>query len=177
MLQKSFRAIALLAAAAAFLGGCQADRTPDCPTMTTLVPTSEASVFVPGSPPDPSNLLYTVEIVKVDSSCDLDKKTSDADVSLDVHFRATRAPTGSAAGYTVPYFVAVTEGTDKVLLKKQFKAELSFAPGQSVVEFTDTVASTQVKPKGEKKAYDYQVLVGLQLTREQLDYNNRRIGQ
>ena len=177
MFQKSVRALALLAAAAAVLGGCQADRTPDCPTMTALVPTSEASVFVPGMPPDPTNLLYRVEIVKVDSSCDLDKKTSDADVSLEVHFRATRAPSGNAAGYSVPYFVAVTEGTDKVLLKKQFKAQVSFEPGQTSVDFTDSIASTQVNPQGEKKAYDYQVLVGLQLTKEQLEYNNRRIGQ
>lgn len=174
MAQSHFRAIALLSLAA--LGGCQSDKTGECPTMTALVPTSEETVFVPGSPPDPANMLYTVEIVDVKGDCDLDKKALNADVGLEVHFRATRAPSGSPTGYTVPYFVAVTEGTERVLAKRNFTVQFSFAPGQSTVDFNDTVASTEVRAKGEKKTYDYQVLVGLQLTKEQREYN-RKMGR
>ena len=140
--------------------------------MTALVQASEESVFVPKSTPDPSNLLYAVEITSVKGSCDVDKKAMDADVSLDVHFRATRAPSGAGASYSVPYFVAVTEGTDRVLAKKNFTIGFTFAPGQATADFSDSVASTDVKAKGEKRTYDYQVLVGLQLTKEQLDYNH-----
>jgi len=171
MPQPFFRALALAGFTAAFLAGCSADKSGLCPTMTALVQASEESVFVPKSTPDPSNLLYTVEITSVRGSCDVDKKGEGADVSLDVHFRATRAPSGAAASYSVPYFVAVTEGTDRVLAKKNFNIQFSFAPGQATAEFSDSIASTDVKAKGEKRTYDYQVLVGLQLTKEQLDYN------
>lgn len=170
----SFGIVALVGLAAVGLAACQSDKTGECPTMTALVPASEESVFVPGSTADPSNLLYKVEILGVDGSCDLDKKSTSADVSLDIRFRATRAPSGSSAGYTVPYFVAVTEGTDRVIAKRKFTVEFSFAPGQSSVDFADTVASTKVTASGEKKTYDYQVLAGLQLTKEQLEYNQHQ---
>lgn len=139
--------------------------------MTALVPASEESVFVPGKPKDPSNLLYTVEIMKVSGDCDVDKKDTQADVSLGIDFHATRSPSGAAAQYRIPYFVAVTEGTERVLAKKQFWVEFNFAPGQSTTDFSDSVASTLVNAKGEKKTYDYQVLVGLQLTKAEFEYN------
>jgi hypothetical protein len=140
--------------------------------MTALVAASEASFFVPKATPDPSNLLYRVEITSVKGDCDVDKKALNADVSLEVHFRATRSPSDTPASYSVPYFVAVTEGTDRVLAKKNFNVEFSFVPGQATADFTDTIASTEVQSKGEKRTYDYQVLVGLQLTKEQLQYNH-----
>ena len=142
--------------------------------MTALVQTSEESVFVPKSTPDPSNLLYTVEIASVKGKCEVDKKLTNSSVSLDIRFRATRAPSGVAAEYNVPYFVAVTEGTDRVLAKKNFTVHFAFAPGRAAVDFADSVASIDVKSEGEKKPYDYQVLAGLQLTKEQLEYNRSK---
>ncbi len=139
--------------------------------MTALVPASEEFVFVPGKPTDPSNLLYTVEITKVKGDCDLDKKDTQADVSLNIDFHAARSPSGAPAQYRIPYFVAVTEGTDRVLAKKQFWVEFGFAPDQSTADFSDSVASILVNAKGEKNTYDYQVLVGLQLTKAEFEYN------
>jgi len=107
----------------------------------------------------------------VKGKCDVDKKLIDSTVSLDIHFRATRAPSGAAAEYSVPYFVAVTEGTDRVLAKKNFSIRFEFAPGQASVDFSDSIDSVVVKAQGEKRSFDYQVLAGLQLTKEQLEYN------
>lgn len=142
--------------------------------MTALVESSEETVFVPGSTPDPSNMLYTVEITSVKGRCDLSKKSTTADVSLDIDFRASRAPSGVAAQYSVPYFVVVTEGTDRILARKNFTIQFSFAPGQATADFSDSVGSVEVKAKGEKKTYDYQVLAGLQLSKQQLEYNRRQ---
>jgi hypothetical protein len=166
-----FRASILAVCAAAFLTGCSADRTGECPTMNAVSVVSSQTVFKPGAAPDPSNQLYTVEIMSVKGACSLDKKATTAESSLEISFRATRAPSGDTAQYSVPYFVAVTEGTERVVAKKLFTIDFSFAPGQSTATFSDTVASTEVTARREKKTYDYQVLVGLQLTKEQLDYN------
>jgi hypothetical protein len=171
MLQQRFCLTALVGLLAVSLAGCHADVSAVCPTMTALVQTSEASIFVPKSTPDPSNLLYTVEITRVKGDCDVDKKLLDSKVSLEIHFRAMRAPSGTAAEYDVPYFVAVTEGTDRVLAKKNFKVHFAFAPGQATADFSDSVAAIDVQSKGEKKSFDYQVLAGLQLTKDQLEYN------
>jgi hypothetical protein len=112
-----------------------------------------------------------VEIATVKGDCDVDGKDTQADVSLNIAFHAARSPSGAPAQYRIPYFVAVTEGTDRVLAKKQFWVEFGFAPGQSSADFSDSVASVLVNAKGEKKTYDYQVLVGLQLTKAEYEYN------
>ena len=171
MSHSAIRATALAGFVAALLSGCTSDKTGECPTMTALVPAAEESVFVPGAPKDPSNLLYTVEIMRVKGDCDVDKKDTQADVSLNIDFHAARSPSGVAAQYRIPYFVVVTEGTERVLAKKQFWVEFGFSPGQSAIDFSDSVASVLVNAKGEKKTYDYQVLVGLQLTKAEFEYN------
>jgi hypothetical protein len=171
MAQKSLHLTMLVGLVAVSLAGCHTDRSAVCPTMTALVQASEMSIFVPKATPDPSHLLYTVEIASVKGDCDVDKKLTDAKIGLEVHFRATRAPSGAAAEYSAPYFVAVTEGTDRVLIKKNFTVRFAFAPGQAATDFSDSVAAIEVKPQGEKKPFDYQVLAGLQLTKEQLEYN------
>jgi hypothetical protein len=155
------------------LAGCSGGRNSKaafCPGAAALADTSRQPMFRQGATADPSNIVYTMEIVGVESSCDYDKKGRDADVSVDIHFRATRAPTGEAAQYNVPYFVAVTQA-DRIVNKQSFQVQVSFAPGAAVADVTDTVPSTNIKTEEGKKPYDYQVIVGLPLTKQQLDYN------
>jgi hypothetical protein len=52
---------------------------------------------------------------------------------------------------------------------------VSFPAGQTSVSIEESVDDIDLKTDRDKKPYDYQILVGLQLTKEQLDYN-RKIG-
>ena len=54
-----------------------------------------------------------------------------------------------------------------------FWATFKFEPGQASTNFEEPVASTVIKIAKGKQAYDYQILVGLQLTKAQLDYNRK----
>jgi hypothetical protein len=156
---------------AVLLAGCTtAAKQQNCPTAAALVDASAQTVFRQGAAPDPGNVLYTVRIVGVKSECDVDKKVQQADASVDIAFRATRAPTGEAVQYTVPYFLAVTQ-SDRIINKQSFSVQFSFAPGQAAAEFTDSVASTVIHTEKGKRAFDYEIIVGLPLTKEQLDYN------
>jgi hypothetical protein len=110
--------------------------------------------------------------MRVTGACDVDKKSHQTDASLKIDFRATRAPSGAEARYVVPYFVAVTEGV-RILARRNYSVTLSFQPGQTVASTTDTVGSTQLIVARDKQPYDYQILVGLQLSRAELDYNRR----
>jgi hypothetical protein len=156
---------------AVLLAGCSsAAKQENCPTAAALVDASAQTVFRQGTVPDPGNVLYALQIVRVKTECSVDKKALEADSSVDVTFRATRAPTGEAVQYTVPYFLAVTQ-SDRIINKQSFSAQFSFAPGQAAVEFTDSVASTVIHTEKGKRAFDYEILIGLPLTKEQLDYN------
>ncbi len=158
------------------LAGCgSSSKQGLCPGMAALADAASQPMFRQAGSIDPSNVLYTVQIVHVTGGCDVEKKAKSATTSLDIHFRATRAPTGEAATYTVPYFLAVTQA-DRIINKQTFEVRLSFAPGAAVAEATDTVSSTVIKPTEGKYPWDYQILAGLPLTKEQLDYN-RTIGR
>lgn len=160
----------IVASSVALLTSCSSGKSNNCPGVTSLVETSVGTVFRPGASADPSNILYTVEITDVKSSCDVDKSAESSSSDLDINFRATRAPNGAGAAYHVPYFVAISQG-DRILAKKEFTADFAFEPGQMTTTFTDSVNSASVTAGRDKKTFDYLILVGLQLTRAQLQYN------
>jgi hypothetical protein len=66
--------------------------------------------------------------------------------------------------------VAVTEG-ERILAKQHYSIDFAFAAGQSTTTFSDIVQSTHIKTEKDKYPYDYQILVGLQLTKEQVEFN------
>ncbi len=169
-MSRTLRRLPLLIPAIALLAGCSSARENNCPAVSTIVDTSVGTVFKPGTAVDPSNELYTVEITGVKSSCDVDKSASNSDTNLEVSFRATRAPNGAEAQYKVPYFVAISQG-DRILVKKEYAANFGFEPGQTTVTFTDNVDSATVAAGKDKKTFDYAILVGIQLTKAQLQYN------
>jgi hypothetical protein len=171
---KSAAPLAILAGA--MLVACSSDKTGDCPTMTGITDASVATVFKPGSAPDPSNVLFTLELTSVNGKCDMGKKERSADASLEVDFRATRPPSGAEAHYTFPYFVAVTEGSARILIKRIYSVAIAFQPGQTTVIVTDKIDSTHLEVDKGKHPYDYQILAGLQLTKPQLDYNRQHYG-
>jgi hypothetical protein len=167
--QKSAVAATILAVS---LAACSSDKGADCPTMTGITDVSVRTVFRPGATQDPANVLYTAEITSVTGRCDIDKKSHATDATLTIGFRATRGASGGEAHYVVPYFVAVTAGT-RVLTRRNYAVTLSFEQGQTVATATETVGSTHLDPARDKRPYDYQILVGLQLSRAELDYNRR----
>ena len=141
-----------------------------CPAINILANTSRLTVFKDGMQSDPAGELFTIEAIGVKASCsfDIDEGTTDSDI--DITFRATRAPSGEAANFTAPYFVAsVLDGTT-IIGKKILGTAFSFAPGVSTATFTESVPSFPNRLQNGVKPYQYSLLVGLQLTREQLDY-------
>lgn len=157
-----------------FLAGCSTKEDSLCPGAAALVEASTLTGFVPGATPDPAHTLYRVAVSNVTTDCSIDAGARTADSGVDIHFVATRAPTGETVQYRVPYFVAVRQGPN-IITKKVFWATFGFAPGEASTNFDQPIDSTVIKIANDKQPYDYQILVGLQLTREQLEYN-RKVG-
>ncbi len=145
-----------------------------CPGAAALVEASTMTGFPAGASEDPAHALYRVAISNVTTDCDIDPKARTADSSLDIHFVATRAPNGTAVQYRVPYFVAVRQGPF-IQAKEVFWVNFAFAPGQASTQFEQQIGSTVIHIGDQNQPYDYQILTGLQVTKEQLEYN-RRIG-
>lgn len=169
-MSRTFRPLLLAALLLPVLAGCETDKANNCPGVSAVVETSIATIFREGASTDPANILYTVEITDTHGTCSVDKTAQNSSSDVSVNMRATRAPNGAAADFKIPYFVAISQ-FDRVLAKKVYMANFHFEPGQTTTTFADTVQSADVSAGKDKKTFDYLVLVGLQLTKEQIDYN------
>ncbi|MEI9992304.1 MAG: hypothetical protein WDM86_19985 [Rhizomicrobium sp.] len=153
------------------LAGCQsAKEKAMCPASNVLSNTATLTIFKKGMEGDPAGELYTVELTGVSLSCSFDKDEGTTDSDVQLSFRARRAPSGDAANYTVPYFLATVLNGADVIDKHIFATVFAFQPGEATTTFTAEIPSAVIHFANGKKPYEYGLLAGLQLTREQLDF-------
>jgi hypothetical protein len=172
---KNYLITAAFAGLALLLTGCQSAKIKAlCPSVTVLANTSTLTKFKEGMQGDPSGELFTIEIVGTKASCSVDADEGTTDSDIDITFRATRAPNGEVGEFTAPYFVSTLLDGTTILDKKMLATAFAFRPGESTITFTENVPSHIVKFENGVKSYQYSILIGLQLTREQLDYAKKR---
>jgi hypothetical protein len=168
------RTAALAGLSLVLLSGCQtAKERANCPVATVLASAAWLTAFKPGMQNDPAGEQYTVQLLAVTESCDFDADEGTADSNLVITLRATRTPTGDAAHYPVPYFVSSVLDGSNIQTKKILATTFDFNPGEASTTFEVTVPSYRTKFDNGKKPFQYGLVVGLQLTREQLDYNKK----
>jgi len=168
-----FRPLGATALVALSVAGCSnAPKVPTCPSAAVLAPAASLTTFKAGKHDDPTGELYTVGIVNVKTNCSLDVDNGTTDSTLALRFKAKRAASPDSANYRVPYFVAVVlDG--KVLAKRDIWASFGFTAGAATTTFDDEVGSTVINLENGKKPYEYELVVGLQLTHDQLEYNKK----
>ncbi|HEY1710265.1 MAG TPA: hypothetical protein VGG10_18490 [Rhizomicrobium sp.] len=143
-----------------------------CPAIGALVDSASLSAFQ-GTAPGAAAPLYRVDITKVYSACSYDADSGQIVSRIVIDFAASRSQGGSAVQYTVPYFIATSMDGTNIVDKKMFAVQVAFEPGQLNTKFSERQDDFTIKPTGDKKSTDYEMLVGLQLTKDQLDYNRR----
>jgi hypothetical protein len=152
-----------------YVGG---DKPDSCPDAVILANTSSLPAFNPNEAGDPSGVIYSIAMTNVTTRCDYDKSERTADAQLNIFFQARRPPGGSEVSYRVPYYVAVTSGG--VIFAKQLHwLEFTFPAGAVSSAPEEEIDSTVIKYAQDKTGYDYHFVVGFQLTKAQLDYNNK----
>jgi hypothetical protein len=156
------------------LGACQTERMlAKCPSTGVLAETSAVTVFTPGQKMVPANVVYQAEVRRSTISCSIDKDEHVAEASLEISFRGLRKNGGGAAQYTVPFFVAINDSDGTLVLKKTYSTNLVFEPGQTQVDFTQPIDDIPIRMARSKQAFDYHLIVGLSLTKQQLEYNRK----
>lgn len=99
-----------------------------------------------------------------------------------IHLRLKFKVTGTLADNAkrdarkVPYFVAVMQGTS-VLAKEVYSVNIPFSGSARTVSVEERINRVDI-PIGEGWASDdYEVMIGFQLTRDQVDYNRQNAAQ
>jgi hypothetical protein len=170
MKRSSFR-FAAIAGLALLLASCSSEKKIQfCPGWSSVLDAFVVTQFKPGAEQIPANALYTAKITNVDGNCSFDKAGKHADSDVEISFVATRPSAGAAATYTVPYFVAVTQSA-RVVTRTVRQVTFSFAAGETTATAEEDVGDIELVTEGGNKPYDYQILVGFQLTKAQYEYN------
>lgn len=165
------------AAAAAVVGallalaGCSDDRrTLNCPGVAILADTAMRPVLKPGAlPTDPAAVLYSVRAENIETTCTLNQKQGVTDSNVTITFRATRPPSGQAARYVVPYFLAINQEA-RVLNKRMFNIEINFPAGSSSVTAETTITNTELHLENGRLPQDYQFIAGFPLSADEQAY-------
>ncbi len=161
--------------AAFLLAGCTAfeKKTPKpCPGALALAQTATITQFRDGPGRDLVDVAWQGDIRDLRWGCRYIEQQLTADVIVDIV--ATRGPAGRLdAGTSLPFFVAVTRSADGSVVAKQiFDSAIEVPRGRRRGGVREEIRQViQLAPDEEGSAY--QIVVGFQLTPEQLAFNRR----
>ena len=164
MLALSLAAVGLLSLSAC---GSDDDRLVVCSRAGVLYDASRLTLFGPGERTE-ANIAYDAEITNARVRCEYDGTQVVSKISFDI--QAAAGPAATSAKQSFRYFVAVTELNQRVLDKRYqvWDAEL---PAGQVVRVTREIPNIAFSYARLGRADLYEILVGFDLTQDQLAYN------
>jgi len=170
-----------LSVAALALAGCSTVRDtlsePDpnpgpCPNALALYD-AHRLVEMNGDNAVYDNVGFTGEILNVASTCRYTDRNADPiEMEMGVRMAFGRGPAAQGASKTYKMFVAVTR-TDRAVIDRQvFPISVTFEPGQDRVEVIEEFNSIELpRASASTSGANYEILVGFELTDEQLEFN------
>ena len=142
----------------------------DCPSTAAVGDATVQSKFRPGPGRDLTDVQYQVRLADVSSQCRYDSKG--VDVRMRVGFALELGPANPDRNAAYEFFVAITDPSNEIVAKRIFTTPLAFPTNVGYVEHIEELQQRIPLPKGGSAA-DYKIIVGLQLTQDELDYNRK----
>ncbi len=145
-----------------------------CPQVAVVDDLKMLNQFETPSTPTPETNISSVNITGMKSSCTVGANNTVA-VNIGLRFDGALGPKASAwnsesHNFAYPYFIAVTTPTGEILSKEVFAATLRYDKGETAISQEESMR--QVIPlKEAADASGYEILIGFQLTNEELAYN------
>jgi hypothetical protein len=169
-MERATPAVTVIALAGLALAACGSSSTPAQVTCPHIMPAPGADTiafFGPGGSAA-KDVVVAGKITNVDVSC-LREKVGLA-VNADIEFYATRAGP-NIKDATFPYFVALIDPQQKVLVEDAFKAPFPFLPGESYRFLPHEKVTVHLPVRNQGSGSAYTVVVGFQLTPDQIAFN------
>ncbi|MBV9521231.1 MAG: hypothetical protein JO010_00465 [Alphaproteobacteria bacterium] len=149
-----------------------------CPRIEIVDDLSRLVKFADGPGREPADVLYAARIGDAKSQCTYDK--AGVTVDMTVTIRGERGRAGARLpGGDVTYFVAITDGKRNIVAKQDFTSRLAFGDkGQAQLD-DELQQRIPLKPIGASlnplpSAADHTIILGFQLTPDQIDFNEKQ---
>jgi hypothetical protein len=173
-------ASAVIAACLPLLACGSAPEPPGCPPVSVLSEAATLTRFAAGRGRDLVDVDFRAEIADIRSGCVYAKEEQGASklvVAVAPVLIAARGPANEDRKVDFQYFVSVV-GTDRSILNKQlFPVSIVFPGNNTRVETVQDDPPVSVDlPLSAEGADRYDILLGLQLSEDELRYNRQRAG-
>lgn len=140
-----------------------------CPTPIIAADLDALAELRPGGS-SPEDVRFGVKVLSVNTNCSTEKIGLRAETRIG--FLAARADPAVRQG-NFAYFVAIADAQHNILNKKQYTVNVEFSPRLNQIRVNDQV--TVSLPLHDLSAGgNYNIIVGLQLSAEQLDFNRKQ---
>ncbi len=144
-----------------------------CPRVEIVDDLSSLSDFLDPKKPIKFKLISRVDLSSAESTCKLASKSAIIDLKLIFKGKLGekgRKKSSDKPFFSYPFFVAVTDPSGKIMAKEIFAASLTYSTNEN--EHTYFEKLRQIIPiKSKAMARHYKVLIGFQVTPDQLEYN------
>ena len=156
------------------LGACNfldSSTPPPCPNVSILAGSERLVLFKPGPGRDIIDVLVEADISNLRATCDYDELRVDVESAFEII--AARGPKAETNRVVIVFFAAIIDPDGRVIAKKTFESRVEFPQNRRRVGVQEQVTQ-QIPLTTPIAGRDYQVLVGFQLTPDQLEYNQSR---
>jgi hypothetical protein len=162
-------ACAAFALAVSTLSGCSSEKQAEigCPKVVQAAGADTIALFRPGGH-TVNDVMVGGKILGVDAKC-VREKVGVA-VNAEIEFYAQRASL-DIKDATFPYFVALVDPNQHVLTEEGFQFPFPFLPGESYRHLPPEKVTVHLPLKNQADGGAYTVVVGFQLTPDQLAFN------
>ena len=143
-----------------------------CPAGGILPDANTIVQFRDGGGRDITDMVVQAQIVDIRIGCVYATRRNKAAVTLDLQiaFAAERGPADRARRAALPYFVAIVDGERNVVARENFVAGFEWTDNRPRVGRVDQW-EPYIPLKSNFDGPSYQIMVGFQLTADQLAWN------
>jgi hypothetical protein len=158
-----------LGVAGCFGGGTDSTGKLVCPTPL-IAPDLDAAAQLRAGGSGPDDIRLGIKVMSINTTCRTEKIGLTADMRIS--FATARSdPTLTRGEFA--YFVAVADAERNILNKKEYTVSVEFAPRQNRLQVSDQVA-IGLPVRDLSTGGKYLIIVGLQLSPEQLEFNRKQ---
>jgi hypothetical protein len=169
--------LGLLAALA--VAGCGGPAMDDllvpCPTLVLPTDVADLTRYQAGSQPDLSTLVLDARVTGIEGSCRRGRRDQSLDSTISVRFQVDRGPAAAGRGLQLPWFIALLDArTNEVVSRQSFIMNGQFAVNTTRANVTSQPVEISFPVGAGRRVQDYRVLVGFQLSEDEVAMNRRR---
>lgn len=177
---RSAAAAAGLSVALAVSGCGSSPEPPECPPVSVLGEAASLTRFAQGRGRDLVDVDFRAELTDLRSGCIYAKEEGGASklvVAVAPSIAAARGPANEDRKADFQYFVSVVGGDADILNKQLFPVSVTFPGNSTRVDIVqdDPPVSIDLPIAAAGEEY-YEILLGLQLNEDELQYNRRMAG-